>query len=293
MKKINLLMIFFFVASIVLELDAAETHIFPHLATSNPFFKTRIEAGYSAGQLIGIKQSYAELGLFIPICSTDALTSFVDCRGYRFNNAKWGISSGIGLRKCLDSDHAVGANAYYDYLEGNFHKSFNRLGFGLEWLGECLDFRINTYLPVGHQTHSSETVEYNDYTGNYRATCRENQFSIGSGFDAEIGGHFGYWNNFTLYGGIGPYCYLSKQESNYFGGQARIEASYHSLVSIQIRSSYDSVNQSQTQAQIQISIPFEILSDRLISFCENTILQPVRRNGVIFTDDCCDYKWNW
>lgn len=292
MKKLSLSVIIIFVLNI-LKLGAAETDTFCCTGTTNPFFKVRIEAGYSAGQFIGIKQSYVELGLFVPVCSTDALTSFVDCRGYRFNNAKWGISSGIGLRKCLDNDHAVGANVYYDYLEGNFHKSFNRLGLGLEWLGACLDFRINTYLPIGHETHSSETVKYNDYIGNYRATCRENQFSIGRGFDAEVGGYFGCWNNFNVYGAIGPYYYLSKQESNYFGGQARIEMSYHSFISIQIRSSYDSVNQLRTQGQIQISIPFEILSGRLTSFCEDTILQPVRRNGVIFTGDCCDYKWNW
>ena len=292
MKELSLLAIFIFALSI-LKLGAAETDTFCCTCKSDPFFKTRIEAAYSAGRFIGIKQDYLDLGLFVPVCLTDSLVSFIDGRGYRFNNAKWGLSSGIGLRKWLGNNQVAGVNVYYDYLEGRFHKSFNRCGFGFEWLGESLDFRVNTYLPLGNQMNSSETVKYDDYIGSYHATCRENQFSIGKGFDAEVGGHFQCWNNFTLYGAIGPYYYSSKQKSNFFGGQARIELSYNSLISIQIRSSYDSVNQLRAQGQIQISIPFEILSNKLSSFCENPILQPVRRNGVIFTDDCCDYKWNW
>lgn len=292
MKKLSLLIILFFAAR-ALGLNAAEIISFSESGISNPFSKIRIEAGYSAGQFIGIKQSYAELGLFLPIFSENTLTSFIDCRGYRLNNAKWGLSSGIGIRKHIDDDQMIGANIYYDYLEGNFHKSFQRAGFGLEWLGECLDFRINTYFPVGHQIHSSKIASYTDYIGRYKAACRTKQFSIGSGVDAEVGHLFSCWNTFNVYGAAGPYYYSARQKNNYFGGQARIEVTYQSLVSIQIRTSYDKINHSRTQGQIQISIPFDILSSGLTCFNEDRSLQPVTRTGVIFTDDCCDYKWNW
>lgn len=236
MKKLNLFIFLFFVASLI-RLDGGENHTLPYQTTSAPFFKSRIETTYSTGQFIGIKRSYSELGLFLPVFSNDALTSFFDFRGYKLNNDKWGLSSGIGLRKCLDNNDLIGANIYYDYLEGDFHKSFNRVGLGLELLGECMDFRINTYLPIGLQKHFSETVKYIHYIGGYRATCRENQFAIGRGIDAEIGGRFCCLNDFAVYGAIGPYYYSSNRKNSYFGAQARVELSYQSLVSIQIRSS--------------------------------------------------------
>ena len=256
----------------------------------NSFLHSRFDIGYSTGQFIGIHQSYAETGLFVPIYLKDASLSLVDFRGYRFNNSKCGLSSGFSFRNKIKNGHIVGANLYYDFLQGRRNKIFNRLGLGLEWLGECLDFRFNGYIPLGLQKHLSKKYIYN-YIGDYSAICRENQFSISKGFDAEIGGRFWSYGNFTAYGAIGPYFYSSKNESSYFGGHARIEVHYNSIISFQIRSSYDSLNQSRIQGQIQISFPFG--TKKLNNFCENLILQPIRRNGVIFTKDYCDYKWNW
>lgn len=289
MKKLSrylLLFLFVLCGSILNALESGTSAL-------NSFLQSRFDIGYSAGQFIGIHEGYAEAGLFVPIYLKDSSFWLVDFRGYRFNNSKLGLSSGFSFRNKIKNGQIVGANLYYDCLQGKFNKIFNRLGFGLEWLGECLDFRFNSYIPIGIQKHLSKKYIYNDYIGGYSAICCENQFSISKGFDAEIGGRFWCYGNFTAYGAIGPYFYSSNQESSYFGGQARIEVHYNSIISFQIRSSYDRLNQSRIQGQIQISFPFEIISKKLNNFCENLILQPIRRNGVIFTNGCCDYKWNW
>jgi len=258
----------------------------------NSFLQSRFNVGYSTGQFIGIYQGYAEGGLFVPIYLKDSSLSPVDFRGYRFVNSQWGLSSGFSLRNKIKNDHIVGENLHYDFIQGKFNKVFNRLGLDLEWLGECLDFRFNAYIPLGLQKHLSKKYIYNDYIGGYSAICRDNQFSISKGFDAEIQSRFWCYGNFTANGAIGPYFYSSKKESSYFGGHARIEAQYNSIISFQIRSSYDPSNQSRVHDPIQISLPFEIISKKLNNFCENLILPPIRRNWVIFKKDCCNYKWN-
>ena len=118
----------------------------------NPLMDTRLEAGYSWGQFIGIKEDYAELGLFVPVTFCDRWAIFADGRAYRFEDDQWGASAGIGFRGFTCDGRIFGANFYYDYLEGTNNGYFNRLGVGLEWLGPCWDLRVNGYLPVGDET---------------------------------------------------------------------------------------------------------------------------------------------
>ena len=290
--KIALLSVFFF-GLFTLKLTALESDSFPNSPIPHALSQARIETGYSAGQFIGIKQGYAEASLFLPTLAQDSLIPIIDLRGYRFNDTKWGLSFGGGIRKYIDCVQAVGANVYYDYLEGKCSKSFNRIGLGFEWLGNSVDFRLNAYLPIGNQMQSSKPVNFSDYIGGYQASCRKKQFSIGRGVDAEVGGRLCYLDNFNVYGAIGPYYYSTRTKSHFFGCQASIQASYRSFISIECKASYDSVNQSQVQGRIQVSIPFDILSEGWTCMYEDTIFQPVRRTGVIFTDECCDYKWNW
>jgi len=289
MKKLSInLLLFLFVFS-----DCALSGLESDESAVSFLSQSRLDVGYSTGQLIGIRQSYSEVGLFGPIYLKDSSVSLVDFRVYRFENSQWGLSSGFSFRNKVKNGDIVGANLYYDLLQGKFNQIFNRLGLGLEWLGERFDFRFNAYIPLGEQKHTSKKYIYTNYIGDYNAVCRENQLSISKGFEAEIGGRFWCYENFTAYGAIGPYFYSSKRNTSYFGGQARIEVCYNSIISLQIRSSYDSLNRSRTQGRIQISFPLEIISKKLNGLCKNLFLQPIRRNGVIFTKECCDYKWNW
>lgn len=248
----------------------------------------RIKLGYSAGKWIGIEQGYFETGLFLPYAADQGYILLLDGSAYRFNDSKWGASVGVGLRIPAPCNHLFGLNVYEDYLEGHVRKSFNRIGFGVEWLGACWDLRLNTYFAVNNETRHTKKSHYR-YKADYFATCQKTEFSILQGFDAEIAGSLGCWCSFNFYGAIGPYYFSNRDLHSFWGGQARLEMDWKSLIYLQVRTSYDKIYHSHTQAQIQLRIPFGKGS----CDCTDWNLQPIQRNGVIFTKKCCNYKWNW
>lgn len=265
----------------------------------------RIEGGYNFGKFIGIRHSYAELGLFLPVrlsdfmCFESDLTTFADVRGYYFNNSKnrWGASAGVGVRTWLD-EGILGANFYYDFLQGHHrtchNRGFNRLGFGVEWLGPCFDFRANAYFPVGKRSHSRRFI-FNEYIGDYVVIAKDTQFVVGEGFDAELGTPIYDACDFRIYAAAGPYYFQTSHCYHYWGGQARLELNWRSYLSLQVRTSYDDTNHSHTQGRILVSIPFDVFCgcNYFEDFCSQLLYQPVRRTGIIFTDHCCSYKKNW
>lgn len=274
-----------------IQAESCEKHYHQPCYLMTPF--PAVEAGYSFGQFIGINQNYADVGLFTPILTRNKLTPFIDCRLYRFDSSKWGVSTGIGCRNSLFNKSVVGANIFYDYLDGKFDTNFNRLGIGVEWFYRCFNLTLNTYLPLGKRESVSKTVIFDDYIGNYRASCLEKEYSIDKGFDAEIGCQKICLNTLTLYGGLGPYYYCSKNHTNYFGGLLKLEAYYSSYISLQLKSSYDSVNGSQLQGRVQLTIPLNIFWGGRGCDDRGIRLGPVKRTGTIFTEKCCHYDWNW
>jgi hypothetical protein len=265
--------------------------------TSSLLENARFEVGYSWGKFIDIRREYAEIGLFLPLMlSNENGLWFGDGRGYRFNDSKWGASGGLGYRTWLQ-DSIVGANVYYDWLEGEFSRGFQRIGVGLEWLGSCWDIRVNGYIPIGKNSETGHRRVFDDFIGPFVATCRHKEIAIREGFDAEIGFPLGCWcDDFTLYAAAGPYYYRRHlRHDNFWGGYARLELGWNSYLFFQVRTSYDRVNHSETQGQVFLRIPFDLLCGSC--GCDNPCLrllsQPVRRNGIIFTKECCVFTKNW
>lgn len=252
----------------------------------SPFSKTRLDLAYYDGEFIATKREYVELGLWTPWILTDWWFPFTDFRGYGFGNGKWGASAGIGIRTWGPFSWIFGANLYYDFFEGQCSKGFHRLGVGVEWLGSCWDIRANGYLPIGKQIHHHHTYVVNNDVGEISATCVENEFSFAEGLDAELGAPLISFYDFMLYGALGPYYYRSYfKDADYWGGQARLELSWRSCLTLQFRSSYDSKNKSRTQGKIMISIPFDFFQNFFhFDYYQNLIFQPVQRNGLIFTN---------
>ncbi len=154
----------------------------------------------------------------------------------------------------------------------------------LEWFGNYIDARVNFYIPVGRQKYYSGEKIYNHYIGDYRATCYDEQ-RLNKGINMEIAKKFFLRNYLTAEGAFGPYYYFSKREQ-YLGGEGRIEISYNSFLSVQVKCCYDSVNRVQIQSQLCVTIPFA-------SGYTGKILQSVQRNHPIFIEKCCNYTWNW
>jgi len=258
------------------------------------FAGPRFEVGYSTGKFIGIDRDYAEFGVFLPLSTAGEWVPFLDARGYRFEDSQWGSSAGIGLRAPLNDGSIFGVNAYYDYLEGDFNHGFHRGGAGFEWLGSCLDVRMNGYFPFSSRIHHSKP-RVCTYPGGYILECRRNEFRVGDGFDAEVGLPLLNFCDFTIYGAMGPYYYHFPRHQNFWGGQWRLEINWRSYLSVRVNTSYDGRYHSRTQVQALVSVPLTVLfgNSSLTDYCNDLITQPVRRNGIIFTDRCCFCTQNW
>ena len=248
-------------------------------------------AGYNFGDYIGVTENYAEIGAFMVSGAETNEAVFIDGRGYRFDNERWGASAGVGFRRLnACQDRAWGINAYYDYLEGRVN-SFHDLSLGIESLGCAWDFRMNGYYHVGPNRRNTKETIFDEFTGNFIASCKRVEFSYDH-IDAEVG-HTFCMRPFgaTLYAAIGPYYYHSRL-NDFFGGFARIELNYNDIISFQVRASYDDTFHTNVQGRVLVSIPFDTCLC-WIQACRNLLSQPVRREGVMFTDNCCDWTWNW
>lgn len=252
----------------------------------------RLEGGYSVGRFIGLKTNYGELDFFIASPVVNGFEPFLDIRGYRFDNGDWGASTGIGLRAWDPFYWRLwGFNVYYDFRDGCF-ESFHRVGVGFESLGDCWDLRVNTYFPIGGSLHHSKLHTFDDFIGDFVATCREQQFQF-CGIDAEIGSRlWNCWDCFYLYGALGPYCYFNEDSGHVWGGYGRFELNVLQYLSLEVLVSSDSEFKTNIQGRILLSIPLWSCYPWQCC-CKDFITQRVRRNGVIFTENCCDWDWNW
>lgn len=170
MKKFYAVFIFFFQALVALETDVSEI---------------QIDIGYAAGKYITI-EDYAILSAFTPIPLNDPYSTFFDVRTFRFNDGKWALSTGVGLRYELCNGDIFGVNAYYDYRRGKSRGNFSQLGLGAEWLDCLWEARINGYFPQ-KRGHRGSCHKFDLGDGFFMVNTRpEHAYT---GFDAEVGLH--------------------------------------------------------------------------------------------------------
>lgn len=252
------------------------------------FEDTRLEFRYATGEFINIDHDYSEVNLFAPFARFSNWGLFTDLYGYRFNNGKWGSSVGLGIRKQLDLG-ILGLNVYYD-SRACTKRNFQQVGVGLECFTRYLDFRINGYLPVSRKVISSHHHIFDSIGDGFFAENRRLDYAY-DGIDAEIGTSVKYCD-FNIYGGVGPYYYSRKDFCNFCGGFSRLEIWWRSIISIEVRASYDKINRGNIQGIFSINLPLGDLFN-IHNSCESIFTRPVRRNEIILTDHCCDWKWNW
>jgi hypothetical protein len=247
--------------------------------------------GYTTGKYISQDTGYATFGVFTPYARPDWLT-FVDLKGYRFERNHWGASAGVGGRFMLPCYGALGLNVYYDYLGGQFKGEFHQVGAGLEWLNPCWDIRLNGYFPVGNHSQFHKKCFYSDLGDGFMASRGRLEYAF-SGADLEAGMHL--WNrwNLNFYGALGPYYYSAHEHKRHFyGATARLRVYYKDYVYVQVRVSHDREYHTRVQGSLEVRIPLEVFLCMPRCGCD-WFTQGVYRQGVIMTDRCCTWSWNW
>ncbi len=267
-----------------------------YCASSFSFTNTAFEVGYATGKYITLDQDYTEIGMFMPILNSNDNQFFFDVKGYCFDNGKWGESAGFGYRTRYLEKGIFGINFYYDGITAQRHRywnkhSYNQVGLGLEWLTECYDIRTNIYLPYGVKLYKSHKCTFDDFSEGFFAKSRILDFAYG-GIDGEIGTTAFCRYGFELYAAAGGYYYQRARARNFWGGLARLEISWKDYISIQGIVTADKENHANVQGIFRLSLPLSLLGLKAICSCDG-LFQPVRRNGVILTDHCCDWSWNW
>jgi len=240
---------------------------------------------------IGYEDGYTTFEVFLASDPSQwKVTPFLDARGHVFDNGKWAVNAGVGLR-ALWGNRAYGINTYYDYRNaGRFHS--NQVGAGLETLGELFDFRINGYLPISAKTSSPYDTAFETFSGNYVLVSQKVQSAM-KGADAEFGFHFGKSEFFDFYAATGPYYFIGEAAPATWGGKARISGIFKDILALEISDSYDRTFHNQFQGQISLSFSFGPKSRvkeqgrtcKAANTLNNRMLQPVDRQEIIVIDN--------
>ena len=257
----------------------------------------------------GYDSGYTTLGLFASnerVSRKGDFEPFFDLRGHYFNNAKWALNIGGGVRYLhAEWEKVLGANIYYDFRHGK--TEYHQLGIGLEVLGLEYDLRMNTYLPIGNPARHNpwEEKHYTNPSLSY-ARFRMSETLL-RGVDFEIETNLKKWyrdSEYDLFAAIGPYYYREDCECNpnIYGGRARVGARFMEYVTLELIGSYDTRFEFIGQGRLVFSIPFgrssfstpsEASKTPNLDYLESLATQPVNRQEIIALDDCCEYELSW
>jgi len=213
--------------------------------------------------------SLAEI-VFAPDARPGHALPMIDFRAYRFDNAKYAISAGLGFRYIPGEENSfcnlLGMNIYYDYAPDTpgFHQ---QMGAGVEILGKRLDFRANFYAPFGDRDDFDICCDRTLVNG-----------WLSSGFNVEVGYLAYQTKSFFLYTAIGPYYVTAcKCQERQRGIALRVFPQYKDFVGLNLKYSYDPLFKSIFQAEIIISLPFYQISSLKKTPCGITNRQIYQR----------------
>jgi hypothetical protein len=254
----------------------------------------RINIRQIEGGGIGYGQGYTTLETFLtPFKTFDSWLPFVDIRGHRFDNNKYALNAGLGVRYFIPSACTIwGLNAYYDYRETG-HKNYKQVGIGLEALGAHWDCRFNGYIPVSSRKSGFYQVKLDKFVGHNAYVKAKREFDMG-GVNVEAAYHWMPKDYIDVTAALGPYYFRGEFSQFAAGGQARLKATFLDAISIEGITSYDNLFKWKGQGQLTFSIPLgpTKLKTRGIgqSNCNNKsaldlrVVQPVQRFEIIVAD---------
>lgn len=177
---------------------------------------------------------------------------YTDLQGEVDPETNWYTGVGVGVRNRVRNRIWGG----YIFLDRNFtqhHNAYYILNPGVETLGCQCDFRVNGYFPVSKKLITQHDIPNLADTCGDNANCEQTFFEghqqflqtfitleeAGSGFDAEIGKHFGANRPISLYGGV--YYFQLPETKNVTGIESRMIFPIRKAIAITAEASYDNV----------------------------------------------------
>jgi hypothetical protein len=228
-----------------------------HQETScqTPFNVMHVDVRHTESKGVGYKDGYTTIEGFGIYDRCPSFMPFLDLRGHVFNDGKLAGNVGLGERSCLSSiNHIFGLYLYYDVRQKDKGLLASDLSPGIELLGKRMEYRLNSYFPVGkHQSHSYQ-FGFKKFHQN-RIILQHKRKFVMKGADAEVGRHLTESLQHDFYLGAGPYYFTAKSGS-LWGGKARIYWRYRDYLSLEASYSYDHIFKNIVQGTFSLSYPF-------------------------------------
>lgn len=212
------------------------------------------------------------------IYHTDNAALFLNLRGTLDDNNQQLFSVGLGVRYLIEDPGIIlGANVYYDYVDGAFGTEISQLGLGAEILTKWVDARFNYYLPESKRelvrtfTTSGTSRSFGPLTATptaftrpFRTTTTSTTFGIFEegleGWNAEAGVLIpGLDEYFEMRIFAGGYSFQDPKGGSIAGFKARAEARVTEGVTLDLEYWEDEeLVGGNWVGGVRVSLPFDI-----------------------------------
>lgn len=241
------------------------------------------------GRSLGSKISYTTIeSLSFPF-HYENIWPFLDLRAHCFDEmGKYAANIGVGFRVAPKFTNQIfGVNAYYDCRNAS-HSHFNQLGIGVEMLGECWNFRLNGYLPVGQKSFLKSCCFFNEYIGDF-FFLRENFIDGLKGVNFEIESWVGEICCAEIYLAIGAYYYQGKGcRRSIYGSEYRVSTDFCDNFTFSIFATHDCVFNTRIQAQLSFTLPLSCQCEE-----DARLFQRIYRQEIVVLQKRKRFQWNF
>lgn len=221
----------------------------------SPFHVMHADVRHTESRGLGYQDGYTTLEWFAIHQKDPYFMPFIDLRGHVFNNGKLAGNVGIGERTVIPSlNHIFGLYCYYDVRQEDHGLTVNQISPGIEVVGKRMEYRINTYFPVGKNESRTYGRKFSRFQGHQIFYKEKKKYAM-NGVDGEVGVHITQSTNHDVYAGLGPY-YLTASPFSAWGGKARLLWKYKEYISLEASYSYDHLFHNVLQGTIGFMVPF-------------------------------------
>lgn len=230
---------------------------FPDVAATEPF---PLPPRASVLGLIG-SNPLVSGDILLPLAGNNHTIFFLDGQAKTAFDTPWLASLGPGFRFMPSDQQILGAYVFVDRSVADNNNSFWFISPGIESLGRNWDFRANGYAPIS-STRVLQSTGFADQFGNYNYVQFQghNQFDalvnnykeVGWGADVELGRRIPFFKNMHVF--LGGYHFDFEHASVINGISGRLEYPINSLITLNVRNTYDNEQHDTIEAGLQFTL---------------------------------------